>query len=211
LSSPIVIAGAGGMGREAVTWLTDLGEVEHLAGFVAAPDTPKGTTLLDLPVWADLATPAEQHGRLRVVMGVGSPGIRRRVAEEADDLGLELMTVVHPLAYVGETSTLGRGAVIGPYAIVPRENTVGIGALVYYHSVVGHDVTVGDFAYVAPHVSLGGHSTIEDEVFLGLGATVLPTLTVGTRAVVGAGALVTRDVAADATVVGSPARPLGSD
>lgn len=209
--SPIVIAGAGGMGREAVTWLTDIGEADHVVGFVAAPDTPPGSTLLGLPVWPDLDTPHAQYGSLRVVMGVGSPTVRRRVAEQARQLDLSLMTVVHPQAYVGATTTLGPGTVVGPFAIVPRDNVVGTGALVYYQCVVGHDVTVGDFAYIAPGVELGGHSTIGADVFVGLGATVLPSLTVGERAVIGAGAVVTRDVAADTTVIGSPARSLGSD
>jgi len=43
---------------------------------------------------------------------------------------------------------------------------------------------------------------------IGSGATILCGVTIGERAVVGAGALVTRDVAAGVTVVGNPARAL---
>jgi UDP-2-acetamido-3-amino-2,3-dideoxy-glucuronate N-acetyltransferase len=41
---------------------------------------------------------------------------------------------------------------------------------------------------------------------IGSGATIMCGVTIGERAVVGAGAVVTKDVAADATVVGNPAR-----
>jgi maltose O-acetyltransferase len=49
--------------------------------------------------------------------------------------------------------------------------------------------------------------TLGDDVWLGGGAIVLPGVTIGDRAVVGAGSVVTRDVPADEVVAGNPARP----
>jgi maltose O-acetyltransferase len=51
---------------------------------------------------------------------------------------------------------------------------------------------------------------IGDDVWLGGGAIVLPGVTIGDRAVVGAGSVVTRDVPADVVVAGSPARIIRS-
>jgi maltose O-acetyltransferase len=48
--------------------------------------------------------------------------------------------------------------------------------------------------------------SVGDEVWTGGGAIVLPGVTIGDRAVVGAGSVVTRDIAADAIVAGNPAR-----
>ena len=47
---------------------------------------------------------------------------------------------------------------------------------------------------------------IEDNVWIGGGAVVLPNVTIGRNAVVGAGAVVTRDVPANTIVVGNPAK-----
>ena len=47
-------------------------------------------------------------------------------------------------------------------------------------------------------------------VWIGGGAILLPGITVGDNAIIGAGAVVTRDVAAGATVAGNPARPIPS-
>lgn len=44
--------------------------------------------------------------------------------------------------------------------------------------------------------------------WIGAGATILPGVTVGENAVVGAGAVVTKDVEANTVVAGNPARPL---
>ena len=51
--------------------------------------------------------------------------------------------------------------------------------------------------------------SVGDDAWLGGGAIVLPGVTIGARAVVGAGSVVTRDVSADEKVAGNPARPIG--
>ena len=47
---------------------------------------------------------------------------------------------------------------------------------------------------------------IEDGVWIGGGAIILPGVTIGRNAVIGAGAVVTKDIPANAVAVGSPAR-----
>jgi maltose O-acetyltransferase len=49
---------------------------------------------------------------------------------------------------------------------------------------------------------------IEDDAWLGAGVIVLPSVTIGRGAVVGAGAVVTRDVPSFTVVAGVPARPV---
>jgi maltose O-acetyltransferase len=87
-------------------------------------------------------------------------------------------------------------------------------------------VTIGDNALFGPNVQLYAAThpvdaslrrdgleyaapiTIGDDVWIGGAAVVLPGVAIGDRAVVGAGSVVTRNVAADAVVAGNPARPL---
>ncbi|MEO8741227.1 MAG: sugar O-acetyltransferase [Casimicrobiaceae bacterium] len=57
-------------------------------------------------------------------------------------------------------------------------------------------------------LELGRPVTIGCDVWIGGGAIILPGVSVGDRALIGAGSVVTRDVAAGATVVGNPARPV---
>jgi acetyltransferase-like isoleucine patch superfamily enzyme len=78
----------------------------------------------------------------------------------------------------------------------------GVKILTSQHQEAGRDVPV-----LFSPLELAA-VTIDDDADLGIGAVVLPGVHVGQGAVVGAGAVVTRDVPAYAVVAGSPARIL---
>jgi acetyltransferase-like isoleucine patch superfamily enzyme len=61
---------------------------------------------------------------------------------------------------------------------------------------------------VNPGAIVSGEVVLGAGVLIGAGAVVLQGLTVGADSIVGAAACVTRDVAAGATVIGIPARPI---
>jgi acetyltransferase EpsM len=66
---------------------------------------------------------------------------------------------------------------------------------------------VGDYVHIAV-AHLGGSACADEGAFLALGSVILPGLRVGAWATVGAGAVVTKDVAPGTIVVGAPARPV---
>ncbi len=77
--------------------------------------------------------------------------------------------------------------------------------------VVHRDTVIGERCLVMQQVTLGqtdqsGAPTLEEDVYIGAGAKVIGEITIGARARVGANAVVLRDVPADATAVGVPAR-----
>ena len=87
----------------------------------------------------------------------------------------------------------------------------------YFHaniySYVAHDCVIGDYVTFAPRVSCNGNVHIEDHSYIGTGAIIRQgtpnkPIVIGKGAVVGMGAVVTKDVAAGTTVVGNPARVL---
>ncbi|MBI4517667.1 MAG: acyltransferase [Deltaproteobacteria bacterium] len=89
-------------------------------------------------------------------------------------------------------------------------------------------LVVGDRVAIAPRVTLvtssdanfsrlmeriqpiRGRIVIEDDAWIGTGVIILPNVTIGRRAIVAAGAVVTRDVPDDAVVMGVPARVRGT-
>jgi acetyltransferase-like isoleucine patch superfamily enzyme len=65
---------------------------------------------------------------------------------------------------------------------------------------------IGEGSHICPGVRIAGRVKVEPGVFVGIGATVVPKVTLGCEAIIGAGAVVLHDVPPMATVVGVPAR-----
>ncbi|WND02855.1 serine O-acetyltransferase [Temperatibacter marinus] len=104
---------------------------------------------------------------------------------------------IHPGAQIGKNFFIdhGMGVVIGETTII------GDDVMLY------HGVTLGG---VAPDKEsrVKRHPTLLDGVVVGAGAKVLGNITIGHQARIGGNAVVTRDVSAELTVIGNPAKPI---
>lgn len=119
---------------------------------------------------------------------------------------------------VGTFVEIQRGAVIGSACKIQSHTFICDGVEVGDRVFIGHGVTFVNDADPRATAADGGLQTeddwelqrtvVEDGASIGSGATILGGVRIGTEALVGAGAVVTRDVAAGQTVVGNPARPL---
>jgi len=108
-------------------------------------------------------------------------------------LGQFLTTIdIHPAAQIGRRVFIDHG--------------VGV--------VIGETTIIGDDVVIYQQVTLGGvsltqgkrHPTIEDKVVLGAGSKILGNITLGKDSKVGANSVVVKDVPADCTAIGIPAR-----
>ena len=207
--SRVAIAGAGGMGREALTWLRDARpDLEAGAFFVAdIGERPSGADV-DLPVVAsvDALVAAGIDG---VVLGIGDGTARRKVADEVASAGLTLVTVVHPSAFLGPGVAVGEGCIVAPGSVITRDVRLGRGVIVNYGANIGHDCAIAVFAFIGPGAVLTGDVRVGAGSLVGAGAVILPGRSVGSGAVVGAGAVVTQDASDSSTVTGVPARLQG--
>ena len=200
----ILIVGAGGFGREVFHWVRDAwaDRATLCGGFLAADPA---STPCPLPIVGDPETFEPRPGDT-LLLAIGIPLVRRRVAERLLARGAEFTTLVHPTAIVAPTASLGTGAIICPGAVVSDCARVGRFGLVNYHASLAHDASADDFAVLSPYATLAGGARVAADAFLGLHASVGPGVTVGTRSKVAANSCALADAPADSLILGVPGR-----
>lgn len=149
----------------------------------------------------------------RFVLAIGNPALRWRLARELSERGASFETVIHPLAYVAATASIGAGAIIAPFATVGANANLADQVLLTYYASVAHDASVGPGCALSPHSVANGGSRLGTATFLGTAAIVNPGVSVGDHAKVAAGSVVYRNVPERSLASGNPAkaRPLLND
>ncbi|ACA85943.1 acyltransferase [Shewanella woodyi] len=93
-----------------------------------------------------------------------------------------------------------------PYLVTLGDNVfISVGA-----SFVCHDGSTLPFRKNIPDLELAGRINVGDNIFIGKGALVLPGVSIGNNCIVGANAVVAKDVPNNSVVAGNPARVIKS-
>jgi sugar O-acyltransferase (sialic acid O-acetyltransferase NeuD family) len=208
----IVIYGAGGFGREVAWLIEEMNQVEprfQILGFLDDAPSLAGKRLNGYPVHEASRFLRENRG-VSVALALGLPQVRIGVAEQLAGQSLNYPNLIHPSVRMSSTSTLGVGNILCAGVIVTVNVRIGNFCHLNLKTTVGHDCVLEDFSTTACGVDLAGKSHIGKGAYLGNHATVLQSVRIGERAVVGAGAVVNRDLPPGTVSVGVPARVIKS-
>jgi len=117
--------------------------------------------------------------------------------------------VLHHYPFIGDRLIIGKFCAIaeGARFIMNGANHAMSGFSTYPFNIFGHGWEEG-FDPETWHRELRGDTVIGNDVWIGMEAVILPGVTIGDGAIVGAKSVVTHDVAPYAVVVGNPAKPV---
>lgn len=216
MTQQLVIFGSGGVAREVHDIVeainakeTNLGKppVFTFLGFIS-PASPNLDLLTDRgPYLGGDDVIQEFSADTSYVVGIGSGMIREAVSTQADNAGLKAATLIHPLAHIGNHGiSIGEGTIIGALSSITTDVELGRHVFIDRNVNIGHDAILEDFCSVYPGASISGNVTLASNVTVGTGARIIQGLSIGRQAFIGAGAVVTKRVSPEITVIGVPAK-----
>jgi sugar O-acyltransferase (sialic acid O-acetyltransferase NeuD family) len=184
-----------------------------IVGLLDAEGSSSGRRVAGVPiVGTDEDLPKlRRDGIDAAFVGVGSIGdarLRYRLFALGRSAGFEMISAVHPTAFVSPSARIGSGAVVMALAALNAGADVGDNVIVNTSAVVEHGCALGAHSHVATGARLAGDVMVGDGSHIGIGAIVVQGLRIGRNTIVGAGAVVLEDVGVDVVVGGVPARQL---
>ena len=205
----LVIFGAGGFGREFHQIVEDVNQQcksWNLLGFLDENCNLFGKEVHGYPILGGISW-LQDHPGVYVSVAIGNPAVKRKLVLMMRGLGHDLFaTLVHPRAWLGNRVSVGSGSILFAGALVSTDIRIHEHVMINKNATVGHDAVLADFVTVAPNASVSGAVTIDIGCDVGANSTIIQEVVVGPWSIIGAGAVVTKNMPGNVTVVGVPAK-----
>ena len=210
MTKPWIVLGGGDHAGVVIDTLLSLGQT--VVGYTDPSSGSRRIQGIKCLGGDDVIAKYESH-EIRLANGLGSTASTEQRASLYDRFasrGYEFPPVIHPSAVVSRSVQIGSGSQVMAGAILQPNGRVGENVLINTKATVDHDCVIESDVHLAPGVTVSGRVVIERGAHVGTGATIVQGRRIGVQSIVGAGALVLRDVMPGTTVVGLPAKEIGS-
>jgi sugar O-acyltransferase (sialic acid O-acetyltransferase NeuD family) len=140
-----------------------------------------------------------------IIVAIGNNNIRLNLSLKYSSQGIKLATIIHPSASISGYATIGEGTVVCANAVINPFSKIGKACIINTGSIIEHDCILDDGVHISPNAALGGAVKIGKGTWICLGSNIVNNITIGENVIVGAGAVVLKDVPDSVLVAGIPA------
>lgn len=120
---------------------------------------------------------------------------------------IPFLSLIHPKININNV-TIGTGVIIHEGVYIEEDCEINDYCAISVKTSIAHESKIGKFSFLATNVTISGIVNIGEAVTIWTSATIIPRLTIGDNAKIGAGSVVLNNIDNDITVYGNPARKL---
>jgi sugar O-acyltransferase (sialic acid O-acetyltransferase NeuD family) len=142
-----------------------------------------------------------------LMLAVGDSQKRKEIVERLPE-ETRYFTYIHPTAIIANGSKIGHGSFVGAFSIITNDVSVGEHCILNRANHIGHNSKIGNFFSAMPGSIVSGDVTIGNQVYLGTNSSVIEGKILCDDIIIGAGAVVVKNLKESGTYVGVPARML---
>lgn len=143
------------------------------------------------------------------LLTMGDMKIRKELTERIISLGGFVPTLIHPTALISPHAQISdNGVLIEAQTIVQSDVEIKEGAFICGQSMICHQAKLDEYCFIGPQALVGAVNHVGPFAFIGQKSILISrkNIKIGENSVVGAGSVVTKSVANDTVVIGSPAK-----
>lgn len=139
-------------------------------------------------------------------VAIGSVGIRQQILNRIENAGGTVVTLIYPDAVVAEDVEIGTGTVVMAGTVINSGTAIGKGVIINTSSSIDHDCEISDYCHIAVGAHLCGSVAVGECTWVGAGVTVSNNVNICGGCMIGAGAVVVKDIKEEGTYIGVPAQ-----
>lgn len=201
MKKKIIIFGCGGHARSIIN--TIVGNGDDMDILLTDNKAKNNERVMGYPVVRN----CKLYGEWNYIIAIGNNAKRKEMYNNLQyrQRG-KCISIISHMSCIGSETEIGIGTFIAPYAYVGPQAKIGNNVIVNTGSIVEHETIIGNHTHIAPHATLCGRSKIGNNVFCGADSTVIDNINICDDVIIGAGAVVTKDIMESGIYIGIPAR-----
>lgn len=211
MNSPIVLVGGGDFAKKVIKLIDKIGYY-NIIGYTDKEDLG---TLFSVPYLGDdnilknvIKKFPDCSATLCIAGNMKLIHIREKIVSELKSIGFSFPDLISPNAYIDESVDMGDGCIVFDGAYIDFEVKMGCFSVINLNATICHNTSINRHVVISPAAVCGGGTHIREFSFLGLNSTVRPYVSISEKCIIGAGAVVTKDINKPGIYGGNPAKQI---
>ena len=207
----LVIIGAGGLGKEVAYIVEEINKKNltyKLLGFIDDAKDKLGENIIGYSVIGGIDYLKKIKYSGKIIIAIADCRIKKMIVNKilALNLDIEFPIIKHPSLEMHDSVKVGAGSILYASSIISPDVIIGEHVIISPKCGIGHDTVIGSFSSILWNVSIAGNDIIDKSVFVGSAATIIQGKKVVSDSLIGAGAVVVKDILEAGIYIGIPAR-----